>query len=238
MKIAIQSVNKVISICSCLLVFLVSSCGGKTSQNVYSQADGTGDKYDDSEIYLNSVKGHLEVDTIIGNFTGNGIDTIWIAGEPLRPLSAKERKRYSIGVVGGGDAEEEYISYAVSNNPDIPPVELFCPNGLVFEGDVDGDGRDEWGYLYSWMTSQWRLYRIYNYDPLTKTWRHLYYNVDPDKDGLLSTPAYVRASGVDLVEKGPRPGLIKINYGIWSMESELRDTIVAPTYTPISKDTW
>lgn len=116
---------------------------------------------------------------------------------------------------------------------------MFCPNGLVYEGDVDGDGKDEWGYLYEWMTSQWRQYRIYNYDSKTKTWRHLYYDIyDPDKVRLLSTPEYLRSSGVDIVEKGPRPGLIKINYGTWGSEFEIRDTIVKPTYTPITKDTW
>lgn len=183
-------------------------------------------------MYLNSVKGYKEEDFIVGNFTGLGIDTIFIADAPLRELSNAEMKRLGFGLVAGGDAEKYQIRYAVSNNPDIPPVELFCPNGLVLEGDVDGDGKDEWGYLYEWMTSQWRQYRIYNYDSKTKTWKHLYYG------DLLDTPEYVRSSGVDLVEKGPRPGFIKINYGTWGPEYELRDTIVKPTYTKISEDAW
>ncbi len=108
-----------------------------------------------------------------GIFTGNGQDTLFISDKPLRKLIASERKRYGFGYISDG-AEEYEIYYAVSNNPNIPPVELFCPNGWVYEGDVDGDGRDEWGNLYTWMTSQWRQYRIYNYDAKTKTWRHLY----------------------------------------------------------------
>lgn len=61
---------------------------------------------------------------------------------------------------------------------------------------------------------------------------------DEEKDKFMvqSTPEYVRASGVDIVEKGPKRGLIKINYGTWGAKRELRDTILKPTYTPISEE--
>ena len=93
--------------------------------------------------------------------------------------------------------------YARSNNPDIPDVEIFgMPYGapqLVFEGDLDGDGKDEWGFLPVWMNSQWRTYRVFNYDEIKKMWRHLYYDL-PDtnynRPRILFTPEYVRASGV------------------------------------------
>lgn len=181
--------------------------------------------------YLNSVKGHKEEQSIVGNFTGNGLDTIFISDTPLRKLTASEKKRYGFGLLGCTTfRDEDDIWFVVSNNPGLPPIEIFSTYGIVFEGDVDGDGRDEWGYLYEWMTSQWRQYRIYNYDPKTGTWRHLYYG------DLLDTPEYVRSSGVDLVEKGPRPGLIKINWGAY--DGIVHDAIVEPTYTPISKDAW
>jgi hypothetical protein len=46
----------------------------------------------------------------------------------------------------------------------------------------------------------------------------------------------MRASGKEVVEKGPRKGLIKIN---WEAHHRIvLDTIVQPTYTPITKDTW
>jgi|GEM_PF-100247 len=189
--------------------------------------------YDDegNRLYLNSVKGHEEVHTIIGNFTGEGIDTIYIDYEfDKNRLSNAQRKKYGFGFVGGGNVEEGALYYAVSNNPKLPPVELFCPNGLVFEGDVDGDGKDEWGYLYVWLTSQWRQYRIYTFDTNSGTWKHLYYG------DLLDTPEYVRASGKEIVEKGPCKGLIKINWGV--NDGIVHDTIVSPTFTPISKDVW
>jgi len=179
------------------------------------------DEYDGLR-YLNSVKGHKEECSIVGNFTGSSIDTLYVE----ETYNDDESIPY----------EDRFKYHLRSNNPVLANMELFgCAWNtplLVFEGDVDGDGKDEWGYLHTWMTSQWRQYRIYNYDSKTKTWRHLYYG------DLLDTPEYVRSSGVDLVEKGPCPGLIKINYGTWMPEYELRDTIVKPTYTKISEDAW
>jgi SanA protein len=182
-------------------------------------------------LYFNSVKGHMESDMIVGNFTGNGIDTIYVdCNFDKSRLSKAERQKYGIGFAGGGNSDEYNICYAVSNNPVLPPVELFCPNGLVLEGDLDGDGKDEWGYLYEWTSSQWRYYRVYTFDTNSGTWKHLYYG------DLLDTSEFMRASGKEVVEKGPRKGLIKIN---WEAHHRIvLDTIVQPTYTPITKDTW
>lgn len=178
------------------------------------------------EDYHNSVKGHIEKDTIVGNFTGKGIDTLYVFVKFDRNSMFEIRDKY----------------YAKSNNPALPVLELHgCPEfqpKLVYEGDVDGDGKDEWGYLLTAINSQWRYYRIFNYDSSRKEWRFLYYDADDDGESLLATPAYFRASGVDIVEKGSAPGLIKINYGTFGPIYELRDTIIAPTYTRISKDDW
>lgn len=178
-------------------------------------------------VYDNSVAGHLEQDTIVGNFTGLGIDTLYVK---------------TVFDENAEDIEDRVKYYARSNNPDLPAIELFgCTSArpqLVYEGDVDSDGKDEWGYLHTWISSQWRQYRIYNYDSDRKKWRFLYYDTDDNGENLLSTPEYVRGSGVDLVEKGPHPGLIKINYGTCHPDYLILDTIVKPTYTPISKDAW
>lgn len=177
-------------------------------------------------MYDNTVAGHNEQDTIVGNFTGLGIDTLYVKTVFNEDAPVEERIKY----------------YARSNNPDLPAIKLFgCTSAspqLVYEGDVDGDGKDEWGYLPTWTSSQWRQYRIYNYDSKRKKWRFLYYDTGDNGVHLLDTPEYVRGSGVDLVEKGPRPGFIKINYGTDHPDYLILDTIVKPTYTPISKDAW
>lgn len=170
--------------------------------------------------YLNSVKGHKEETKIAGNFTGYGIDTLYVV------MEYKDREKDS--TYQWYDACRYYLK---SKSRKLPVIELFGGYGdpmLVFEGDVDGDGKDEWGYLHTWINSQWRYYRIYNYDNKTKKWRFLY------KGELLSTPEKLRASGLEIVEKGPRKGLIKINYYDW--QRGIRDTIVEPTYTPITND--
>lgn len=220
-----------------LSVFLLSCSGNDKNESISQDSSDIEsimeEVYDSFGLpkYLNSVKGHKEESFIIGNFTGASIDTIYIDYDyNANKLSKSQKEKYGFGFVGGGNADESDLCYAVSNNPILPPVELFCPNGLVYEGDVDGDGKDEWGYLYEWMTSQWRQYRIYTFDAKTKTWKHLYYG------DLLDTPEYVRASGVDLVEKGPGKGLIKINWGAY--DGIVHDTIVKPTYTPISSEAW
>ncbi|MBD5346171.1 MAG: hypothetical protein HDR92_03450 [Bacteroides sp.] len=181
-----------------------------------------------TKVYLkseNTVKGHKEEPWITGNFTGSGIDTLFVVEEKNNEA---------------GDYTEKIRFFAKSNNTDIPPIELTgyygCAPQLVYEGDVDGDGKDEWGYLHTRMTSQWRKYDVFNYDNNRKEWRFLFEDTSTVDHNLLDTPEYVRSSGVDIVEKGPEKGLIKINYGTWHPNYEIRDTIVTPTYTPVPKD--
>lgn len=176
--------------------------------------------------FLNSVSGHLEQDTIVGNFTGVGLDSIFVVTVVNHDsnLDWTECVRY----------------FAKSNNPNIPTIELYgyisCAPKLVFEGDVDGDGKDEWGYLHTWNTSQYRQYRIYNYG--NGKWRFLYYDYPEVGIRLLETSEMIRSAGIDIVEKGEFPGLIRINYDTGFPYYELRDTIVKPTYTPISDTCW
>lgn len=173
--------------------------------------------------YLNSVKGHDEKSEIVGNFTGLGIDTLYVQW------------------VGVGDRDGYYDHYDYflrSNNPNIPSMQLYGTDldmpSLVYEGDVDGDGKDEWGYLPTGFSSQWRQYYIYNYDNKTKKWRYLYYPGENDKSSLLETDVPLRTSGLEIVEKGPRKGTILINYPDWNIG--ILDTVVAPTYTPIPEE--
>ena len=201
--------------------FVISSCSKNEGRNKDNESDSIAleENYDDFGLpeYLNSVKGHKEEEMIVGNFTGHRLDTIYLVEEEIDSIH---------------DMYDRYKFYAKSNNPELPTIELFgCGYAspmLVYEGDVDGDGKDEWGYLHTWLNSQWRYYRIYNYDTKTKKWRFLY------SGDLLSTPEILRGSGLEIVEKGPQKGLIKINYYDW--QEGIRDTVVKPTYTIITEE--
>lgn len=233
-----------ISVCVLLIVVAVlihmslSSCHNAHKRNAYSptlaledsdyesqysSAATTNDLVpiiDDPFYYINSVRGHDERDTIVGNFTGKGIDTIYVFQVDNHPKA---------------DDFGQYISYyAKSNNPKLPSIKLFGYDGeapkLVYEGDVDSNGKDEWGYLHTWNCSQWRTYRVYTL--VGNEWRFL---IDSTNE-LLDTQLKFRATGVDIVEKGNRKGYVKINYMNDSLtDTIVHDTIVAATYTKITK---
>lgn len=204
-------------------------------------SDTIEDPIESSSAYLfyeGSVKGHIERDSIWGNFTGHGIDTLYISDIWMKNLPPKQVKRLKKRLVFNEDLIE-YCQIVKSTNPKLPDMVVFSPGGLVLEGDVDGDGKDEWGYMYSWTSSQWRTYRIYNYDSRRKKWRYLYYGGENELgEKLLSTPEYLRSSGKEVVEKGPRRGWIKINYCHFGSEIYLKDTVVRATYTPITEENW
>lgn len=167
---------------------------------------------------INMIDGHDEQDTIVGNFTGKGIDTLYVCYDPTK-----------------GDAEE-WQYYAESNNKAIPRLNLwgcdFVQPKLVNEGDLDGNGTCEVGYLHTWINSQWRYYRILT---LVKgEWRYLV------KGDYLDTPESFRHSGMEVAEKGGKKGTILIHYAYEGLDNEgkewifeIRDTIVKPTYSKI-----
>ena len=163
---------------------------------------------------LNSVAGHDERDTIVGNFTGHGIDSIFIIKSD--PDISK-------------DFEVSISYYAFSNNKKIPKVELYghamYPPHLVFEGDLDGNGTDEWGYLHTWLNSQWRYYRVFTL--VNGQWRYL---IESDK---LDTPEWFRCSGQEIIEPAGKPGYVKIHYGTFYPDIDTHDTIEKVTFSII-----
>lgn len=170
---------------------------------------------------INTVDAHNEKDTIIGNFTGTSIDTLYVDK-----------------VVGHNDEKYKLTEFFLrSTNIKIPSIELYgyadVPPKLVNEGDLDGNGTSEVGYLHTWMNSQWRYYRILtlvNYE-----WRYL---IDGD---FLDTPEWFRHTGVEIAEPGKKKGTVLIHHYYEGYDSnidervfEIRDTIVSPTFTSIT----
>lgn len=170
---------------------------------------------------INTIDAHNEQDTIIGNFTENGIDTLYVTK-----------------VVGQNEESYKCTDFFLSSsNPKIPSIQLYgyadVPPKLVYEGDLDGNGSAEVGYLHTWMNSQWRYYRILTL--VNNEWRYL---VDGD---YLDTPQWFRNSGIEVAEPGPRKGQILIHYYYEGYDlanndriREIRDTIVYPTFCTIN----
>lgn len=172
----------------------------------------------------NTISAHSEQDTIVGNFTGEGRDTLYVSSYV---------EKYE-------EEDGSYTHYYMeSPNPKIPKIEIWgdaeIPPKLVNEGDLDGNGTTDVGYLHTWINSQWRQYRIFtlvNYE-----WRHLV-------DGrYLHTPGWFRHSGVEVAEPGPEKGTVLIHHynEIYGEEPdciihEILDTIVRPTFSPIDED--
>ena len=125
-----------------ILILFLFSCSKRSSTDSYYQSEQF---WHD----INSIDAHDERDTIVGNFTGLGIDTLYVKK-----------------VENTGERSGLSFSYTmVSTNPEIPNIELFgipeAPPKLVLEGDLDQNGTCEVGYLHTWNCSQWRYYRIF-----------------------------------------------------------------------------
>lgn len=92
-----------------------------------------------------------ERDTIVGNFSGSQIDTLIC--EPLDSISDPTYQgfHYRWKVFAKNHSVEDII---IDNTIRIK---------FVKEGDLDGDGADEWGYKTVWETSTWMKYNVYTY---------------------------------------------------------------------------
>lgn len=161
---------------------------------------------------MNTVDAHDECAGFVGNFTGEGEDTIWIE---------------FVGKEEGWTIEWELRS----SNEKIPRLKLIGESpSLVDEGDLDGNGTCEFGCLDTGHNSQWRTYRIYTL--VDYEWRYLVYG------DYLFTPEWLRHSGVEIAEPGKEKGTVLIH---WCGESNalsgvICDTIVAPTFDKIEDD--
>lgn len=159
---------------------------------------------------MNSIRAHNEQDTIIGNFTGHGIDTLYVEA-----VKTKDND------------EQQFRFFMASTNPSIPEVELYGFDAvfprLVNEGDLDGNGTCEVGYLHTWMNSQWREYRIFSL--LSGEWRYLL-------SEHLRTSEWFRQTGIEVAEPGKKKGTVLVHYSRDMFE--VKDTLVVPSFNKIT----
>lgn len=158
-------------------------------------------------------------DTIVGNFSGSQIDTL--ISEPLDSISdpTYEGFHYRWKVFAKNHSVKDII---IDNTIRIK---------FVTEGDLDGDGADEWGYKTVWETSTWMKYHVYTYkngkaqyliEPSTIWDIHL----DPENN------CRVFISQEEIVTKYT-PDSVKLKYS--DVRNEGDDFLLIDTIVPILK---
>ena len=251
-----MTTNKTFADCIFILLGFVvfSGCGSKKaeSNDNTSESQETYDRDNSADIgsrllistsndtlYINSVKGHNEQDTIIGNFKGNGIDTLFV--ERVVDCNCNLEKDYDEEEHFAHEMDDELVKYYLtSTNPALGKVELFgyaslAPR-LVNEGDLDGNGTCEVGYLPVWRLSQWRIYHLFTFKD--GEWKYL---IDPEADvkdenggeSLFETGHLLRGSGYEIAAPSGKKGSVRIKYQTQGVNSLIKDTLVTPDYKEI-----
>ena len=181
----------------------------------------------------NSVLGHEEKESIVGNFRGDTIDRLTVV--PRFKQEYIEEEPYCEFFLDGKQISEayyaeeaQYLWRVVSFYNTLPPLDVFGYHPyLVFEGDLDQNGTQEFGILDTWIASGWRYYSIYTFRD--GEWKYL---VEP-----FNTFSTLRASGKELARPGPRPGTVSITCSEMSADCppEGRDTVVTAGFYMIQR---
>lgn len=120
-------------------ILQADTCLSQTDTLVTQQSDAISIKNDHLAEYR---------DTIVGNFSGTQIDTL--ISEPI----------------GSMDDEGYYRNWKVfakNGSVDDVLIDNTIYISFVSEGDLNGDGADEWGYRTYWDIGYWRSYCVYTY---------------------------------------------------------------------------
>ncbi len=183
---------------------------------------------------INSVFGHDERESISGRFNGRQTDTLTI-----RLVARTEYVDSDLFVTFNGkrfkDDGDEWADWrhwweVTSSKGTVPPLRVYglCPL-LVYEGDLDWNGTDEFGILFTWHLSYHRSYSVYTFRG--REWRLL---IPP-----VGTAYSLRASGKDLVRPGDVPGEVRVTCSDFEAPMSCYasapdiDTILTPTFAPI-----
>ena len=169
------------------------------------------------ELYENLYDNHVitgqkAADEIVGKFDGEHLDTLYIE-EVVSP---------SVDNIDG-------LYFLSSRSGKLPQIAIYgCKEmkPLIYkEGDLDGNGTDDVGYLHTGTTSQWRYYRILTFR--NGEW----YNMFGDEEPYLNTSLAFRHSGYEIAKPAKQKGKVCITYKQDGLDSAFKDTIVEASFT-------
>lgn len=161
-------------------------------------------------------------DTLVGKFDGVTVDTL--IAEPIGDKSVSD---YPDDIYSGWYYDWRIYTKKGTVN-DLVLKNATVGINFVKEGDVDGDGKDEWGFVTEWPTSSWMVYRLYHNDngkwelliEPTSIWLD---HLDPDYDENGGhTPE-------DLIQKSDKPGFLNVKFSDVRIEGAdflLIDTLI------------
>jgi len=159
-------------------------------------------------------------DTIVGRFNGRVIDTLIC--EPVDTISQSEDFPY-----GGyhykwrvyttkGSVKDLFIGYTIGID-------------LVYEGDLDGNGTEEWGFVTQWPTSNWMRYNIFT--AKNKEWEYLIEptsiflgDIDITNSGTITSD--------EIAQRSKKKGFVSIKF------SDIRDGEFLLIDTLIQVNSW
>lgn len=158
-------------------------------------------------------------DMLVGNFNGLELDTL-IA----EPIGEKDNGNYT-----------NWIVY--TKNGSVKDIIIGNTIGIhfVFEGDLDRDGTDGWGYVTEWITSNWMAYHAFT--NVNGEWRHIIEptpiwlpHIDP-QDSL-----YYTISKDDILQPSENKDFLKVKFSDIRHDGEdflIIDTLIQINPQPI-----
>lgn len=101
-------------------------------------------------------------DTLIGKFNGIDIDTLIC--KPIDSYSSLEDDLF-------GSKHFTWKVYTTNGTVKDLIVDNTIGIDFIKEGDLDGNGTEEWGYVTQWPTSQWMCYHAFT--NINGEWQHI-----------------------------------------------------------------
>lgn len=141
-------------------------------------------------------------DTLMGKFNGIEIDTL--ISEPIDSLSPMIDEWF-------GGKHFQWRVY--TTNGTVKDLIIGNTIGIDFikEGDLDGNGTEEWGYVTQWPTSQWMCYHAFT--NINGEWQHINEptsiwlpHLDPQDS------AYYTTRKEDILQPSEKPEYIKVKF--------------------------